>query len=111
LIVRVLKYQAHLLADAVNVIRRSRLEGRESKVRCPRRFTQADRAILEEPGRARFPAPWPVTVAKAARAFYKGLTQGKKLVVVVGQRKALATAVKNNKTEQRFSGLLSRLKP
>jgi hypothetical protein len=31
------------------------------------------------------------------------------LVVVVGQRKALAIAVRNNKTEQRFSGLLARL--
>jgi hypothetical protein len=30
-------------------------------------------------------------------------------VVVVGQRKALAIAVQNNKTEQRFSGLLARL--
>jgi hypothetical protein len=47
------------------------------------------------------------TVAKAA--FYTGITRGKKLVVVVGQRKTLAIAVKNNKTEQRFSGLLARL--
>ena len=36
---------------------------------------------------------------------YTGITRGKKLVVVVGQRKALAIAVRNNKTEQRFSGL------
>jgi exodeoxyribonuclease V alpha subunit len=41
---------------------------------------------------------------------YTGITRGKKLVVLVGQRKALAMAVKNNKTEQRFSGLLSRLR-
>ena len=41
---------------------------------------------------------------------YPGITRGKKLVVVVGQRKALAIAVRNNKTEQRFSGLLERLK-
>ncbi len=41
---------------------------------------------------------------------YTGITRGKKLVVVVGQRKALAIAVKNNRTEQRFSGLLARLK-
>jgi exodeoxyribonuclease V alpha subunit len=40
---------------------------------------------------------------------YTGVTRGKKLVVVVGQRKALAIAVRNNKTEQRFSGLLARL--
>jgi exodeoxyribonuclease V alpha subunit len=40
---------------------------------------------------------------------YTGIARGKKLVVVVGQRKALAIAVRNNKTEQRFSGLLARL--
>jgi len=33
---------------------------------------------------------------------YTGVTRGKKLVVVVGQRKALAIAVRNNRTEQRF---------
>ena len=37
---------------------------------------------------------------------YTGITRGKRLVVLVGQRKALAMAVKNNKTGQRFSGLL-----
>jgi exodeoxyribonuclease V alpha subunit len=41
---------------------------------------------------------------------YTGITRGKKLVVLVGQRKALAMAVRNNRTEQRFSGLLERLK-
>jgi exodeoxyribonuclease V alpha subunit len=40
---------------------------------------------------------------------YTGVTRGKKLVVLVGQRKALAMAVRNNKTESRFSGLLARL--
>jgi exodeoxyribonuclease V alpha subunit len=40
---------------------------------------------------------------------YTGITRGKKLVVLVGQRKALALAVKNNRTENRFSGLLARL--
>ena len=41
---------------------------------------------------------------------YTGITRGKKLVVLIGQRKALAIAVRNNKTEHRFSGLLARLK-
>jgi exodeoxyribonuclease V alpha subunit len=41
---------------------------------------------------------------------YTGITRGKKLVVLIGQRKALAIAVRNNRTEQRFSGLLTRLK-
>ena len=40
---------------------------------------------------------------------YTGITRGKKLVVMIGQRKALAMAVRNNKTENRFSGLLARL--
>jgi len=40
---------------------------------------------------------------------YTGTTRGKKLVVLIGQRKALALAVWNNKTEQRFSGLLAGL--
>ena len=41
---------------------------------------------------------------------YTGITRGKKLVVLIGQKRALGMAVKNNKTEQRFSGLLARLK-
>jgi exodeoxyribonuclease V alpha subunit len=41
---------------------------------------------------------------------YTGVTRGKKLVVLVGQGKALAMAVKNNRTERRFSGLVERLK-
>ena len=40
---------------------------------------------------------------------YTGVTRGKKLVVLIGQRKALAMAVKNNRTDNRFSGLLERL--
>lgn len=40
---------------------------------------------------------------------YTGVTRGKKLVVLIGQRKALAMAVKNNRTDNRFSGLLKRL--
>jgi hypothetical protein len=40
---------------------------------------------------------------------YTGITRGKKLVVLIGQRKALEMAVRNNRTENRFSGLLGRL--
>jgi exodeoxyribonuclease V alpha subunit len=40
---------------------------------------------------------------------YTGVTRGKRLVVLIGQRKALAMAVKNNQTGHRFSGLLARL--
>jgi exodeoxyribonuclease V alpha subunit len=41
---------------------------------------------------------------------YTGVTRARKLVVLIGQTKALSMAVKNNKTERRFSGLLSRLR-
>jgi exodeoxyribonuclease V alpha subunit len=40
---------------------------------------------------------------------YTGVTRGKRLVVLIGQRKALSMAVQNNKISQRFSGLLERL--
>jgi exodeoxyribonuclease V alpha subunit len=40
---------------------------------------------------------------------YTGITRGTKLVVLIGQRKALGMAVRNNRTENRFSGLLARL--
>jgi len=40
---------------------------------------------------------------------YTGVTRGRKLVVLIGQRKALGMAVKNHETQSRFSGLLARL--
>ena len=40
---------------------------------------------------------------------YTGITRGKQLVVVAGQRKALATAVRQNDTRKRHGGLLARL--
>jgi exodeoxyribonuclease V alpha subunit len=40
---------------------------------------------------------------------YTGVTRGKNMVVVIGQKQAFATAVRNNKTSHRFSGLLHRL--
>jgi exodeoxyribonuclease V alpha subunit len=41
---------------------------------------------------------------------YTGITRGKKMVVLVGQKQALATAVRNNQTSSRYSGLLARLR-
>ena len=41
---------------------------------------------------------------------YTGITRGKRLVVLIGQKQALATAIRNNQTSRRFSGLLARLK-
>ncbi len=40
---------------------------------------------------------------------YTGITRGKRLVVVAGQRKALATAVRQNDTRRRHGGLRARL--
>lgn len=40
---------------------------------------------------------------------YTAVTRGKKLVVLVGQQKALGIALRNNRTEQRFTALSARL--
>jgi exodeoxyribonuclease V alpha subunit len=40
---------------------------------------------------------------------YTAVTRGKKLVIIVGTKRALAIAVKNNKTEKRYTHLKSRL--
>lgn len=42
---------------------------------------------------------------------YTGVTRGKKLVVLVGESRALHMAVKNNKTRKRYTRLARRLKP
>ncbi len=41
---------------------------------------------------------------------YTGVTRGKKLVVIIGTRRALAMAVKNDKTDERYTFLEYRLK-
>jgi exodeoxyribonuclease V alpha subunit len=41
---------------------------------------------------------------------YTGVTRGRRLVVLVGSRKALGSAVRNDRTQRRFSGLLARLR-
>ena len=41
---------------------------------------------------------------------YTGVTRGKRLVVLVGQKKALGTAVRNHETQRRYSALLARLR-
>src|ERR1700682_3006039 len=41
---------------------------------------------------------------------YTGITRGKKLVVLIGQRKALSIAVRNDRPQRRYSGLLTSLK-
>ena len=41
---------------------------------------------------------------------YTGITRGKKLVVLIGQKKALAIAVHNDRPQRRYSGLLASLR-
>lgn len=40
---------------------------------------------------------------------YTGLTRGKQFVVIVGQKKALSTAIRNGRAAERYSALLRRL--
>ena len=41
---------------------------------------------------------------------YTGITRGKRLLVLIGQRKALGIAVHNDRPQRRYSGLLTSLK-
>ena len=41
---------------------------------------------------------------------YTGIMREKRLVVVIGQRRALRMAVSNNRTQRRYSGLLETLR-
>lgn len=41
---------------------------------------------------------------------YTGLTRGRRLVVLIGQRRALEIAIRNDKTQRRYGGLLERLR-
>jgi exodeoxyribonuclease V alpha subunit len=41
---------------------------------------------------------------------YTGITRGKKLVVLIGQKKALPIAVRNDRPQKRYSGLLTSLR-
>jgi len=40
---------------------------------------------------------------------YTAVTRGRKLVIIVGTKRALAIAVRNNKTEKRYTYLKDRL--
>jgi len=44
------------------------------------------------------------------KLIYTGITRAKRLLALVGQKKALGIAVRNDRTQQRYSGLLSSLK-
>ena len=40
---------------------------------------------------------------------YTGITRGKRLLVLIGQKKALGIAVRNDRPQRRYSGLLASL--
>ena len=48
-------------------------------------------------------------VMLARNLIYTGVTRGKRLVILVGQKKALSLAVRNNKTTKRLTNLCARL--
>ena len=41
---------------------------------------------------------------------YTGITRGKRLLVLIGQRTALSIAVRNDRSQRRYSGLLSSMR-
>jgi hypothetical protein len=41
---------------------------------------------------------------------YTGITRGKRLLVLIGQKKALGIAIRNDRPQRRYSGLLASLK-
>ena len=41
---------------------------------------------------------------------YTGITRGKRLLVLIGQKKALGVAVRNDRSQRRYSGLLASLR-
>jgi len=41
---------------------------------------------------------------------YTGITRGKRLLVLIGQKKALGIAVRNDRPQRRYSGLLTSLR-
>jgi exodeoxyribonuclease V alpha subunit len=44
------------------------------------------------------------------RVFETGITRGKRLLVMIGQKKALGIAVRNDRPQRRYSGLLASLR-
>jgi exodeoxyribonuclease V alpha subunit len=41
---------------------------------------------------------------------YTGVTRARKLVIIVGTKKALSIGIRNNKIQKRYTGLSGRLK-
>jgi exodeoxyribonuclease V alpha subunit len=118
-------YDKEVFNGDIGVIERVDPVDREVAIRFDNRVVRYDYGELDELGLAyavtihksqgsEFPA---VVIPLAMQQFmllqrnliYTGVTRGKQLVVVIGQRKALSVAVKNARIQRRYSGLLSRL--
>ena len=56
--------------------------------------------IHESPG-----SEYPIVVMLKRNLIYTGVTRGKKLVVIVGQKRALAMAMRGKQTVKRLMGL------
>jgi superfamily I DNA/RNA helicase len=63
-------------------------------------------AVLNPPGEHSAPH----YLMRKRNLMYTGITRGKKLVVLVGQKRGLAMAVKGQQTERRWSKLTERLR-
>jgi exodeoxyribonuclease V alpha subunit len=119
-------YDKDVFNGDIGMITRIDLDERELRVRFDQREVAYDFGELDEIALAyaitihksqgsEFPA---VVIPLAMQQYvllqrnliYTGVTRGKKLVVLVGQKKALVTAVRNNQIENRCSGLLWRLR-
>ena len=56
------------------------------------------------------PLAMPQALLLQRNLLYTGVTRGKRMVVLIGQKKALGMAVRNESTRHRHGGLLQRLK-
>lgn len=56
------------------------------------------------------PGGHPALHAFARNLIYTGITRGKRLLVLIGQKKALGIAVRNDRPQRRYSGLLASLR-
>jgi len=119
-------YQKEVFNGDVGVIERIDPVEHEVVVRFDSRLVEYDYGELDEVSLAyavtihksqgsEFPA---VVIPLATQQYmllqrnlvYTGITRGKKLVVVIGQRRALRMAVSNNRTQRRYSGLQEALR-
>src|SRR5437879_7495698 len=119
-------YDKDVFNGDVGIIERIDMVEQQVAVRFDQRLVKYDFGELDEIGLAyavtihksqgsEFPA---VVIPLATQHYmllqrnliYTGITRGKKLVVVIGQKKALGIAVRNDRPQRRYSGLLASLR-